>query len=35
MVGYATVEWGAEPKDPFFNVNTVEDLKAAERLLSN
>ena len=28
----ATVDWPAEPLDPFFNVNTVEDLAEAERL---
>jgi molybdenum cofactor guanylyltransferase len=28
----ATVDWPADPIDPFFNVNTVEDLGEAERL---
>ena len=28
----ATVAWPADPVDPFFNVNTVEDLAEAERL---
>lgn len=28
----ATVDWPADPIDPFFNVNTVEDLAEAERL---
>jgi molybdenum cofactor guanylyltransferase len=28
----ATVTWPAEPLDPFFNVNTVDDLAEAERL---
>ena len=28
----ATEEWPAEPHDPFFNVNTVEDLAEAEKL---
>ena len=28
----ATVSWAAEPFDPFFNVNTVDDLAEAERL---
>ncbi len=28
----ATVSWPAEPFDPFFNVNTVDDLAEAERL---
>ncbi len=30
----ATVSWTAEPVDPFFNVNTVEDLAEAERLVA-
>jgi molybdenum cofactor guanylyltransferase len=28
----ATVTWSAEPLDPFFNANTVDDLAEAERL---
>jgi molybdenum cofactor guanylyltransferase len=28
----ATVEWPAEPFDPFFNANTLDDLAEAERL---
>jgi molybdenum cofactor guanylyltransferase len=28
----ATVVWAAEPLDPFFNANTVDDLTEAERL---
>ncbi len=28
----ATVEWPAEPVDPFFNVNTADDLRTAELL---
>ncbi|MGA2794210.1 MAG: molybdenum cofactor guanylyltransferase MobA, partial [Roseiarcus sp.] len=28
----ATVAWPAAPFDPFFNVNTPEDLAEAERL---
>jgi molybdopterin-guanine dinucleotide biosynthesis protein A len=28
----ATVAWPAEPFDPFFNVNTIEDLAEAKRL---
>ena len=28
----ATVAWAAEPLDPFFNANTLEDLAEAERL---
>lgn len=30
----ATVAWPAEPLDPFFNVNTPDDLIEAERLVS-
>jgi molybdopterin-guanine dinucleotide biosynthesis protein A len=30
--GCAVVEWPAEPVDPFFNVNTPEDLATANRL---
>jgi molybdopterin-guanine dinucleotide biosynthesis protein A len=30
--GVAVAEWPAEPLDPFFNVNTPEDLAEAERL---
>lgn len=29
--GVATAEWPAEPFDPFFNINTPEDLAEAER----
>jgi molybdenum cofactor guanylyltransferase len=29
---FATVEWPAEPLDPFFNANTLDDLAEAERL---
>ena len=28
----ATVEWPAEPLDPFFNANTMDDIAEAERL---
>jgi molybdopterin-guanine dinucleotide biosynthesis protein A len=28
----ATVEWPAEPLDPFFNANTMDDIATAERL---
>jgi molybdopterin-guanine dinucleotide biosynthesis protein A len=31
--GYALADWHAEPIDPFFNINTTEDLAEAERLL--
>lgn len=34
-VGFATAEWSCEPFDPFFNVNSPDDLVAAERLLKN
>ncbi|MGX5735688.1 molybdenum cofactor guanylyltransferase MobA [Bosea thiooxidans] len=30
--GVATAEWRAEPFDPFFNINTPEELAEAERL---
>jgi molybdenum cofactor guanylyltransferase len=30
----AVVEWDATPADPFFNVNTLEDLAEADRLVS-
>ncbi|WP_248313400.1 molybdenum cofactor guanylyltransferase MobA [Bosea sp. F3-2] len=30
--GVAVAEWAAEPVDPFFNVNTPDDLREAERL---
>ncbi len=29
----ARVEWGVSPVDPFFNVNTADNLSAAERLV--
>ena len=32
-VGYGVVDWPAEPADPFFNVNSIEDLEAAEHRL--
>lgn len=31
----ATVEWPATPFDPFFNVNTPEDLRSAEAALAS
>lgn len=34
-IGFATVEWPAEPFDPFLNVNTPEDLAEAEALLKS
>jgi molybdopterin-guanine dinucleotide biosynthesis protein A len=33
-IGYAAVEWASEPIDPFFNINSSDDLAAAERLLA-
>ena len=30
----ATANWPAEPLDPFFNINTAEDLATAEQLLA-
>ena len=33
VVGYVAVEWLADPADPFFNINAIEDLAAAERRL--
>ena len=32
MCGAAIVEWPTEPYDPFFNVNTPEELAEAERI---
>jgi len=32
-VGYVAVEWPAQPADPFFNINAIEDLAAAEHRL--
>jgi molybdenum cofactor guanylyltransferase len=32
LAGAAQVEWPAEPFDPFFNINTPEDLAEAERI---
>lgn len=29
VCGYATAEWPASPRDPFFNINTLDDLHAA------
>ena len=33
VVGYNAVEWPTDPADPFFNINAIEDLAAAERRL--
>lgn len=35
LVGYVPVDWAAEPFDPFFNINTAEELAEAERRLAN
>ena len=35
LVGYVPVDWPAEPFDPFFNINTAEDLAEAERRVAN
>lgn len=32
-IGFSTVDWPVAPVDPFFNVNTAEDLARAEALL--
>lgn len=32
-VGFHSAEWPAGPRDPFFNINSPEDLATAERLL--
>ena len=32
-VGFAAVDWPAEPHDPFLNINRPEELEAAERRL--
>lgn len=34
-IGYATAEWPAEPRDPFFNINGEADLLAAEAMIRN
>ena len=35
LVRYAPVDWASEPFDPFFNINTAEELAEAERRLTN
>jgi molybdopterin-guanine dinucleotide biosynthesis protein A len=32
--GFIAVEWPSDPVDPFFNINSVSDLKTAEELLA-
>lgn len=34
MIGMVEIEWDGEPVDPFFNINTVDDLAQAELLLA-
>jgi molybdopterin-guanine dinucleotide biosynthesis protein A len=34
LVGHRAIKWPVEPFDPFFNINSEEDLAEAERLLS-
>jgi len=34
-IGCATLEWPTAPIDPFFNINSPEDLAEAERRLAN
>jgi molybdopterin-guanine dinucleotide biosynthesis protein A len=31
LIGFQKVEWAAEPHDPFFNINTSDELARAER----
>jgi molybdenum cofactor guanylyltransferase len=33
MIGYHQVEWPVEPYDAFFNINTPDDLREAERMI--
>jgi molybdopterin-guanine dinucleotide biosynthesis protein A len=33
LVGYQSVEWRVDAVDPFFNVNSAEELRAAEAML--
>ena len=33
-IGFVTAEWSAIPIDPFFNINSNEDLRMAENLLA-
>ena len=33
-IGWTAVDWPVEPLDPFFNINTPEDLQRAAQLLS-
>jgi molybdopterin-guanine dinucleotide biosynthesis protein A len=33
-IGYAVEDWGAPARDPFFNINTLDDLSTAEKWLA-
>ena len=33
-IGFRAVDWPIEPRDPFFNINSAEDLAIAERMLA-
>jgi molybdopterin-guanine dinucleotide biosynthesis protein A len=33
MIGAVEVEWSVEPRDPFFNINSADDLAEAEKRL--
>lgn len=33
-IGFCAVDWPTEPHDPFFNINSAEELAIAERMLS-
>lgn len=35
QLGFAEVEWPSRPADPFFNINSPDDLAAAEALLGS
>lgn len=35
VVGFRRVEWANEPQDPFFNINSADDLATAESLLQS
>jgi molybdopterin-guanine dinucleotide biosynthesis protein A len=35
MIGFREVEWPCEPLDPFFNINTADELIEAERRLTD
>jgi molybdopterin-guanine dinucleotide biosynthesis protein A len=34
VVGYVAIDWPVDPLDPFFNINSEQDLAEAERLLA-